>query len=456
MANDEQLYGRATELALANFTVSGRPTPLAVVHALARIKAAMATANRRFAEETGIDDELAAAIAAAAAEVADGRCDEQFGVDVFQTGSGTSTNMNVNEVVATLATRRLAAADPPSDRKVHPNDHVNASQSTNDTFPTAIRIAALVGVRDVLVPGLTRLAEALGGRADAFATVVKAGRTHLMDASPIMLGHEFGGYRSQVTEAIERIADTTRRVASVPLGGTATGNGLNAPVGAAAIAIEELNRSTGLSLRPAADRFATQGGQDALVELSGQVRAAAVGLFKIANDIRLLASGPRTGFAEIVLAELQPGSSIMPGKVNPVLCEVVTQVAVQVVGNDAAVAFAGTQGTLELNTYLPVMAVNLLDSINLLGRAADAFATRCVDLIEADVERCRAYAELSPSVATSLNLVIGYDAAAGVVKEALASGRSIRAVLVERHLVDEAQLEGLLDVDRLAAGPGDG
>ena len=450
MANDEQLFGHATKLALTNFTVSGRPTPLAVVHALARIKAAMAEANRHFAETTGIDDELAAAIAAAAGEVADGAWDEQFGVDVFQTGSGTSTNMNVNEVVAVLATRRLSAAG----RTVHPNDHVNASQSTNDTFPTAIRIAALVGVRDVLVPGLTRLAEALGGRADAFATVVKAGRTHLMDASPIMLGHEFGGYRAQVIEAIERIADTTRRVAAVPLGGTATGNGLNVPVGAAAIAIAGLNRSTGLALRAAADRFATQGGQDALVELSGQVRAAAVGLFKIANDIRLLASGPRTGLAEIVLTELQPGSSIMPGKVNPVLCEVVTQVAVQVVGNDAAVAFAGTQGTLELNTYLPVMAVNLLDSIALLGRAANDFATRCVDLIEADVERCRAYAELSPSVATGLNLAIGYDAAAGVVKEAVASGRSIRAVLVDRHLVDEDQLDDLLDVDRLAAGPG--
>ena len=243
MANDEQLYGHATELALTNFTVSGRPTPIAIVHALARIKAAMAEANRQFSETTGVDDELAAAIVAAAGEVLDGRWDEQFGVDAFQTGSGTSTNMNVNEVVAALATRRLA------DRKVHPNDHVNASQSTNDTFPTAIRIAALVGVRDVLVPGLTRLAESLGGRADAFATVVKAGRTHLMDASPIMLGHEFGGYHAQVTEAIERIADTTRRVAAVPLGGTATGNGLNAPAGASAVAIAELNRQTGLSLR---------------------------------------------------------------------------------------------------------------------------------------------------------------------------------------------------------------
>ncbi len=446
MAFDEELMGHATKLALENFQVSRRPMPIEIVHALARVKSAMAHANREFASVTGIDAELAAAIAAAADEVAAGRYDEQFQVDAFQTGSGTSTNMNVNEVVAVLATRRLDG------RSVHPNDHVNASQSTNDTFPTAIRIACLWGVRDVLLPGLERLRESLGGRSKDFVSVVKAGRTHLMDASPITLGQEFGGYRAQIEEAIERLQDTTRRVAAVPLGGTATGNGVNCPAGAAEFAINELVASTGLPLRPAPDRFAAQGSQDALVELSGQLRAAAVAMFKIANDVRLLGSGPRTGFAEIHLPSLQPGSSIMPGKVNPVLCEVVTQVAAQVIGNDAAVAFAGTQGTLEMNTYLPVIAVNLLDSIHLLGRAAADFATRCVDGIDADVERCRNFAEMTPAIATALNLVIGYDAATRIVEQAVAEGRTIREVLTESGLLTTAQIDAALDLDAMARG----
>jgi fumarate hydratase class II len=297
-----------------------------------------------------------------------------------------------------------------------------------------------------------RLRDALGGRSVAFAAVVKAGRTHLTDASPITLGQEFGGYCAQVTEAIERLEQTCVRVAAVPLGGTATGNGLNAPIGAAELAITALARTTGLPLRRAADRFAAQGGQDALVELSGQLRAAAVGMFKIANDIRLLGSGPRTGLAEIRLPALQPGSSIMPGKVNPVLCEVVTQVVAQVIGNDAAVAFAGTQGTLELNTYLPLMAVNLLDSVALLGRAAADFATRCVDGIEADVARCRYFAEQTPSVATALNLVIGYDAAAMIVEQAVAEQRSIRSVLLEQGALDADRIDSILDLDAMAAG----
>jgi fumarate hydratase class II len=439
MTSAEQLYGHATELALANFQVSGRPMPIAVVHALAHIKSVMARANHD-AGAAGIDDAMAAAIAEAADEVAAGAWDRQFRVDVFQTVSGTSTNMNVNEVVATLASRRLG-------RPVHPNDHVNASQSSNDAVPTAVRIAALLAVREVLVPGLTTLQRSLGSQAGSLAGVVKAGRTHLMDASPITLGQELGGYASQVGEAIERLEHSARRVGAVPLGGTATGNGLNTPPGVAAAAVGALVRRLGLpELHVAADRFATQGAHDALVELSGQVRAAAVALFKIANDLRLLASGPRTGLAEIRLPALQPGSSIMPGKVNPILCEVATQVAAQVIGNDAAVAFAGTQGTLELNTYLPLIAVNLLDSIELLGRASADLARRGVDGIEADVARCRRFAELSPSVATVLNLTLGYDTATEIVQTAVAGGRTIGEVLAERGI------DADLDVDAMAAG----
>ena len=446
MTFNEDLTGHATKLALTNFGVSGKPIPIDIVHALARIKSAMAFANSRFATVTGIDADLADAIMTAANEVAGGQWDEQFNIDVFQTGSGTSTNMNVNEVVAALATRRL------TDRTVHPNDHVNASQSTNDTFPTAIRIAVVAKIRDLLLPGLARLHDSLGGRSKAFATVVKAGRTHLMDASPITLGQEFGGYQAQIAESMERLEQTCDRVLAVPLGGTATGNGLNAPTGVADLAIEELTRTTGLALRAAPNRFAAQGSQDALVELSGQLRVTAVAIFKIANDIRLLASGPRTGLAEIHLPELQPGSSIMPGKVNPILCEVVTQVAAQVIGNDTAIGFAGTQGALELNAYLPVIAVNLLDSINLLGRSASDFATRCVDGIEADVERCRTFAEMSPAIATALNLVLGYDAATSIVEQALASNRTIRAVVLERGLLGTEQIDAILDIDAMAAG----
>jgi fumarate hydratase class II len=433
-------------LALANFGVSGRPMPLAVIRSLARIKAAMAAANGRFDSQTGIDAELAEAIRAAALEVADGGRDDEFRIDAYQTGSGTSTNMNVNEVIATLAGRRL------TDRDVHPNDHVNASQSSNDVFPTAIRIAALVEIGEVLLPGLSLLSGSLGGRSVAFATVVKSGRTHLMDASPVTLGQEFAGYQAQIDEAIERLQQTCLRVAVVPLGGTATGNGLNCPAGVAELAIAELASDTGLPLRPASNRFALQGSQDALVELSGQLRGAALAMFKIANDVRLMASGPRTGLGEIRLPELQPGSSIMPGKVNPILCEVVTQVAAQAIGNDAAIAFAGSQGTLELNTYLPVIAINLLDTITLLGRSASDFARRCVDGIEADVERCRQLAELSPSTAAALNRLIGYDAATEVVRRALSEDRAIRSVLIEQGVLDTAQIDAALDVDRLAAG----
>lgn len=446
MIPDELPTGHATALALRNFRVSGHRMPIGVVHALARIKGAMAMANQAAPAQTRIDPELGAAIATAADQVATGQWDGVFQLDVFQTGSGTSTNMNVNEVIAVLAARSL------SGRTVHPNDHVNASQSSNDTVPTAIRVAALTAVRDVLLPGLLRLRDALAGRSLAFAGVVKVGRTHMMDASPVTLGQEFGGYAAQVREAIERIEDSSVRVAAVPLGGTATGNGLNAPPEVVSAALAELARATGLGLHAAPSRFAAQGSQDALVELSGQLRAAAVGIFKSANDLRLLASGPRAGLGEITLPALQPGSSVLPGKVNPILCEVVTQVAAQVIGNDAAVAFAGTQGSLELNTYLPVIALNLLDSIRLLGRVAADFADHCVAGIEADVERCRTLAESSTSMAVALNPVLGYDAATRVVQQAIRERRSVRSVLLDQHLLPPDQVDALLDLDRIAAG----
>lgn len=446
MIPDEPHPGHDTTLALRNFRVSGRPMPTAVVHALARIKGAMAMANQALPTKTGIDADLAAALAAAAEELAAGQWDGAFQVDVFQTGSGTSTNMNVNEVIAALAMRTLAG------RTVHPNDHVNASQSSNDAVPTAIRIAALTELRDVLLPGLTRLQNALAARSLAFADVVKVGRTHMMDASPVTLGQEFGGYAAQVREAIERIEDTSVRVAAVPLGGTATGNGWNAPRTVVAEALANLARTTGLPLRAATSRFAAQGSQDALVELSGQVRAAAVGLFKIANDIRLMASGPRAGIGEITLPSLQPGSSVLPGNVNPILCEVVTQVVAQVIGNDAAVAFAGTQGTLELNAYLPVIALNLLDSIRLLGRVSTDFADNCVAGIEADAIRCRALAENSTTMAVALTPVLGYDGTTRVVQQAIAEGRSVRSVVVDQRLLPHEQIDALLDLARIAAG----
>ena len=442
----QDIAGPVTRLARENFQVSGRPMPTPIIRALVTIKRSMALANAQFTDATGVDVATADAIVQAADDVLRGDWDDQFSIDVFQTGSGTSTNMNVNEVLAALAERHLVGS------RVHPNDHVDASQSTNDVFPTAVRIAALSEIRDVLLPGLDVLHDALIDRAETFADVVKAGRTHLMDASPITLGQEFGGYAAQIAEARHRLADTCVRVAAVPLGGTATGNGLNAPAGVADIAIADLARSTGLALSAAQNRFASQASPDALVELSGQLRVAATALFKIANDIRLLASGPNTGLAEIRLPELQPGSSIMPGKVNPVLCEVVTQVAAQVIGHDATVAFAGSQGTLEMNTYLPVIADNLLTSISLLGRAAADFGTRCVLGIEADRDRCRAFAEASPAVAAALNPLIGYDAATQLVQRALTEQRPLRDVVGDSGLLDASEIAGALDVDALARG----
>ncbi len=433
-----------TQRAVENFPISGQRLEHAHIAALARIKQAAAGVNARLGV---VAPEMAEAIAAAAAEVADGRWDDEFPIDVFQTGSGTSSNMNMNEVIATLASDRLGSP-------VHPNDHVNASQSSNDVFPSSMHIAAAGAVVEDLVPALDHLAEALEGKASEFADVVKSGRTHLMDATPVTLGQEFGGYAAQVRMGVERLQASLPRVAELPLGGTAVGTGINTPPGFAAAVIDELRTMTGLPLTEARNHFEAQGARDGLVELSGQLRTIAVGLNKIANDIRWMGSGPRAGLAEIHLPDLQPGSSIMPGKVNPVLAEAMTQVVAQVVGNDAAIAWGGAAGNFELNVYLPMIARNLLESIRLLTNVSRLFADRLVAGVTADVARARAFAEGSPSIVTPLNKYIGYEEAAKVAKQALAEGRSIREVVIDRGYVrdgklTEAQLDEALDVLRM-------
>ena len=435
-------WGAQTQRAVDNFPVSGRTVEPELIHALGAIKAAAAEVN---AELGVIEADVAAAIAAAGEEVAEGRWDDQFPVDTFQTGSGTSTNMNANEVIANLAGERLG-------RPVHPNDEVNASQSSNDVFPTAIHIAAATATTRDLLPALDHLAGVLDEQASANATVVKAGRTHLMDATPVTLGQELGGYAAQVSQAAERIAAALVRVGEVPLGGTATGTGLNAPPTFARSVLAKLTERLGLDLHEAHDHFAAQGARDALVSLSGELRALAAALLKIANDIRWMASGPHTGLAEIHLPDLQPGSSIMPGKVNPVIPEAVSQVAVQVYGNDAAVAMAGSQGNFELNVYLPVMARNVLESIRLLATVSRLFADRCLAGLEADVERCRAYAEATPQAAAALNRLLGYDKVAELVKESTATGKTIRTLVLEQGLLDEEELDEALDLLRLTRG----
>jgi len=435
-------WGAQTQRAVENFPVSGLRVEPALIHALGAIKAAAAEVN---GELGVIDLDVAAAIAAAASEVADGRWDDEFPIDVYQTGSGTSTNMNANEVISSLAAERLG-------RPVHPNDHVNASQSSNDVFPSAIHVAAVVSTRHGLLPALAHLADALATQAEANAAVVKAGRTHLMDATPVTLGQELGGYAAQVRQAAARIADAVLRVGELPLGGTATGTGLNAPEGFARAVVARVAERCDVELFEAENHFAAQGARDALVSLSGELRALAAAVLKVANDLRWMASGPRTGLAEIRLPDLQPGSSIMPGKVNPVLPEAVSQVVAQVYGNDAAVAFAGSQGNFELNVYLPVMARNLLESIRLLTAVSILFADRCVAGIEADVERCRIYAESTPQAATALNPVLGYERVAELVKESAKTGKSIRTLVVEQGLLDEDEVDGVLDLLRLTEG----
>ncbi|KOV11218.1 aspartate ammonia-lyase [Streptomyces sp. XY431] len=433
-----------TQRAVENFPVSGQRLEPAHIAALARIKAAAARVNARLGV---LDEETAGAIVSAAEEVATGRWDGEFPVDVFQTGSGTSSNMNANEVIATLAGERLG-------RPVHPNDHVNASQSSNDVFPSSIHIAATAAVSHDLIPALEHLAEALERKAAEFAGVVKAGRTHLMDATPVTLGQEFGGYAAQVRHGRERLLATLPRVAELPLGGTAVGTGINTPPGFAAAVIEEVARATGLPLTEARDHFEAQGARDGLVELSGQLRTVAVGFTKIANDLRWMGSGPRTGLGELNLPDLQPGSSIMPGKVNPVLPEVVLMVSAQVIGNDATVTVAGASGNFELNVMLPVIARNVLESVRLLANSARLLADRAVDGITANVERAREYAESSPSVVTPLNRYIGYEEAAKVAKQALAERKTIRQVVLERGYVEQGrltlgQLDEALDVLRM-------
>ncbi|MEV7072637.1 class II fumarate hydratase [Streptomyces sp. NPDC093990] len=435
-----------TQRAVENFPISGQRIERAHIEALARIKGAAAKVNARL---NVLDKDIAEAIQEAAEEVAEGKWDAHFPIDVFQTGSGTSSNMNTNEVIATLASERLGDG-----RDVHPNDHVNASQSSNDVFPSSIHIAATAAVTRDLVPALQHLADALTRKSEEFADVVKSGRTHLMDATPVTLGQEFGGYAAQVRYGIERLEASLPRLAELPLGGTAVGTGINTPPGFSAAVIEEVARTTGLPLTEARDHFEAQGARDGIVETSGQLRTIAVGLTKIANDLRWMSSGPRTGLAEISLPDLQPGSSIMPGKVNPVIPEAVLMVAAQVIGNDATVATAGAAGNFELNVMLPVIAKNVLESIRLLANASRLLADRTVDGIVAHRERAREYAESSPSVVTPLNKYIGYEEAAKVAKKALAEQKTIRQVVLEGGYVERGdltagQLDEALDVLRM-------
>ena len=442
------LYQAQTQRAVENFPISGVPIDPALIAALGQIKGAAAQIN---ADLGVISAERADAIAKAAAEVAAGDHDAEFPIDVFQTGSGTSSNMNANEVLASLASRLLG-------EPVHPNDHVNASQSSNDVFPSAIHIAATNSLVNTLIPALRHLEQALAAKATEFAEVVKSGRTHLMDATPVTLGQEFGGYAAQIRYGIERVEATIPRVAELPLGGTAVGTGINTPPGFAASVISIIVRQTGLPLTEARDHFEAQGARDGLVEASGALRTIAVSLNKIANDLRWMGSGPRAGLGEISLPDLQPGSSIMPGKVNPVICEATTMVCAQVIGNDAAVAFAGASGNFELNVMLPVMARNLLESIRLLAGVSRLLADRCVDGIEANVEHCRKLAESSPSIVTPLNRYIGYENAAAVAKKALKQNKTIRDVVLESGYVTdgsltEDELDAALDVLAMTRSP---
>jgi len=430
-----QLWGGETNKAVANFPVSGEPIPVPVARWLGRIKAAAARVN---AELELLEPDVAERIAAAADRVAAGEFDDQFPIDVFQTGSGTSSNMNANEVIAALA-----------GDDVHPNDHVNMGQSSNDVFPSAVHLAALGEIAHDLLPALERLAASLERKAFEFDDVVKSGRTHLMDAVPVTLGQEFTGYAAQVRQGIARVEDTMPRLGQVPLGGTATGTGLNTHPEFAARVREHLSRDTGLTVSAPVDHFEAQAARDGLVEASGALKVVAVSLTKIANDLRLMGSGPRAGLAEIFLPELQKGSSIMPGKVNPVIPEVVTQVAAQVIGNDQAITVGGLQGHFELNVFIPMMARNLLDSIRLLAAASRLLAEKCVDGIEANREQLERYAELTLSAATALNPHIGYDRAAEIVKEAASSGRSLRDVAREAG-VDESVLDDALDYRGMA------
>jgi len=441
------LYRAQTQRAVENFPISGRGLERAQIRALGLLKAACARVNARLGV---LDADVAAAIAAAADEVAAGEHDAHFPIDVFQTGSGTSSNMNANEVIATLASRALGA-------DVHPNDHVNASQSSNDTFPTTIRVATTEAVLTDVIPALEHLASTIEARAAEWAEVVKSGRTHLMDAVPVTFGQEAGAWAAQVRFGVERLQSCLPRLGELPIGGTAVGSGLNAPPGFGDAVSAELASVTGLPLTEARDHFEAQASQDGVVEASGQLRTVAVGLNKIANDVRWLGSGPRTGIGELTLPDLQPGSSIMPGKVNPVICEATLQVVAQVIGNDAAVAFAGSQGNFQLNVNLPVIARNVLESARLLAAVSRLLADKVFAGLVVNAERARTLAEGSPSIVTPLNRYIGYEEAAAVAKQALAEGRTIREVVIDRgHVADgkltETQLDEALDLLHMARG----
>ena len=444
------LYRAQTQRAVENFPISGKPLEPQHIVALAQIKKAAARAN---AELGVLDDERARAIADAADKVATGQYDEHFPIDVFQTGSGTSSNMNTNEVLATLANQSLGGTDV----EVHPNDHVNASQSSNDVFPTSVHVAVTGALINDLVPAMTQLAESLERKAAEFQDVVKSGRTHLMDATPVTLGQEFGGYAAQVRYGIERVESSLPRVAEVPLGGTAVGTGINTPAGFSARVIELLAEETGLPITEARNHFEAQANRDGLVEASGQLRNVAYSYMKINNDLRWMGSGPNTGLGEILIPDLQPGSSIMPGKVNPVICESTIQVCAQVIGNDTTVSLSSTNGAFELNVGIPVMASALLESIRLLANSSRVMAEKMIDGLEANTERCRFLAEASPSIVTPLNKAIGYEAAAKIAKHSVANKMTVREATialgyVENGQLTEEQLDRALDVTTMT-GP---
>ncbi|MCU1546098.1 MAG: aspA [Homoserinimonas sp.] len=444
----DALYSAQTQRAVENFPISGSGLEPAQIVALARIKRSAAVVNGQLGI---LDQAIADAVAAAADKLIAGEHHDQFPVDTYQTGSGTSSNMNMNEVLATLATKIAG-------KNVHPNDHVNASQSSNDVFPTSVHVAVTGALINDLIPALDHLATALEVKAELWKTVVKAGRTHLMDATPVTLGQEFAGYAAQIRLGIERVQSTLPRVAEVPLGGTAVGTGINTPAGFSQAVIALLAEHSGLPITEARDHFEAQGARDALVEASGALRVIAVSLTKICNDLRWMGSGPNTGLAELNIPDLQPGSSIMPGKVNPVVPEAVLMVGARVIGNDATIAWAGASGSFELNVAIPVMGTALLESIRLLTNSTRVLADKTIDGLQANVERARALAESSPSIVTPLNRTIGYEAAAKVAKNAVAKGITVRESVVdlgfvERGEVTEEQLDKALDVLSMTVPP---
>ena len=445
---DDAYYGASTQRAVDNFPISGLRFGRRFIWALGLIKG---SAARVSGPKGYVDAEKAKAIAEAADEVRDGKWDAQFVLDIFQTGSGTSTNTNANEVIANRATELLGGTFTEK-KLVHPNDQVNFGQSSNDVIPAAIHVAAAAAIREDLLPALGRLGDALAAKADEFADVVKSGRTHLMDATPVTLGQEFGGYATQIRKGVQRLEKVLSELDELALGGTAVGTGLNAPEGFPAAVIADMAAITGYPFREADDHFEAQAMKDAPVSASGALKTVAQSMFKIANDLRWLSSGPRTGIAEIQLPSLQPGSSIMPGKVNPVMSEMVMQVAAQVIGNDAAITWGGANGNFELNVMMPLIAHNLLESISLLANAADTFREKCVEGIVANVDRARALAEANIIVVTALNPHIGYDNGAIAAKEAFATGRNVRDIVVEKGWLSADQVDELLDIKRMTEG----